>query len=363
MKRLLCIVGGLNQGGAETFLMKMLRTFDKTEYMMDFCVMSNEKGKYEDEIKALGGIIYHVVPKSKNPVKCFCNIKNIVKKHGYKSVIRVNEHSLSVIDLIAAKCGGAKKLIMRSSNADSGSKKQRILHKLFNSLPRTIPNVKIAPSTKAAVYTFGKKNVEKGKVAFLKNGLAIDEFTFNEEVRNKLRRELNLEGKFVIGHAGRFSAQKNHDFLIEIFYEISQNNENAVLLLVGTGEKQQEIIQKVKTLGIEEKVLFLGTRTDVPELLSAMDILLFPSFFEGMPNVVIEAQAAGLPCVISDSITREAAITELVKYISLEKNATEWAGAALSHSSKFVRRSYKQEFYNAGYTIESVVKNFIDLVF
>lgn len=364
MKRLLCIVGSLNQGGAETFLMKLLRNLDRTEYMLDFCVMSSDIGTYEAEVKELGGKIYHVVPKSKNPVTCFCDIKNIVKEHGYESVIRVNEHSLSVIDLIAAKCGGAKKLIMRSSNADSGSKKQRILHKLFNFLPRTIPDVKIAPSKKAAVYTFGKKNVAKGKVAFLQNGLSVDDFTFNEETRDKLRKELNLEGKFVIGHVGRFQKQKNHKFLIEVFKEITAQKENAHLLLVGgNGELLEETKAYVNELDLADSVTFLGNRSDVPALLSVFDMLIFPSLYEGMPNVVIEAQAAGLPCLISDTITEEADITGLVKYYSLEKNAKEWAEEAIAHSTRFERRSYKQEFYDVGYDIEAVVEKFIELVF
>lgn len=364
MKRLLCIVGGLNQGGAETFLMKLLRNIDRTEYMLDFCVMSSEKGTYEDEIKALGGEIYHVVPKSQNPLKCFCEIRRIVKEHAYGSVIRVNEHSLSVIDLIAAKCGGAKKLVMRSSNADSGSGKSRLLHKLFNFLPRVIPDVKIAPSTKAAVYTFGKGNVEKEKVTFLQNGLAVDDFTFNEERRGKIRKELNLEDKFIVGHVGRFSAQKNHRFLVDIFKEILKQKENSHLLLVGgNGELLEETKSYVRELGLEDKVNFLGNRSDVAQLLSAFDVLVFPSLFEGMPNVVIEAQAAGLPCLISDTITDEADITGLVKYFPLQKSAKEWAEEAIAQSEKFERKNRSHEFYDAGYTIEAVTEKFIQSVF
>lgn len=344
-------------------MVKLCNNIDRNNYRIDFCISDKKIGAYENELTNLGCKIFRVTMKSESPIRCFRDIMSIVHNEKYENVLLVNEHSLSVLDLIAARCGGAKKCSMRSTNASIAGKKLKNMHRLFKPLSMSVPHVMMAPSTEAAIFTFGKRNVKNGNAHILKNGLQYEKYEFDTEKRTMLRNELKLENKFVIGHVGRFSAQKNHDFLIEIFYEISQNNENAVLLLVGTGEKQQEIIQKVKTLGIEEKILFLGTRTDVPELLSAMDMLLFPSFFEGMPNVVIEAQAAGLPCVISDSITKEAAITELVKYISLEKNATEWAGEALSHSSKFVRRSYKQEFYNAGYTIESVVKNFIDLVF
>ena len=364
MKRLLCIVGSLNQGGAETFLMKLLRNFDRTEYMLDFCVMSDETGIYETEITTLGGKIFHIVPKSRNPIKCFFEIKRIVQENDYKSVIRVNEHSLSVLDLIAAKLGGAEKLIMRSSNTDSGSKKQRILHKLFSFLPRFVPNVKIAPSRKAAEYTFGKKNVKKGKVNFLQNGLAVEDFSFDKEIRNSLRTELGIEDKFVVGHIGRFQKQKNHKFLIGVFKEILVRKGNAQLVLVGgNGELLEEVKECVKAQGLVDKVLFLGNRSDVNKLLSAFDILVFPSLYEGMPNVVIEAQAAGLPCLISDTITPEADITGLVKYYPLEKSAKEWATEAIQQSKRFERRSYNREFCDAGYTIDAVTEKFIELVF
>ena len=364
MKRLLCIVGSLNQGGAETFLMKLLRNIDRTEYMLDFCVMSHEKGTYEDEIEHLGGKVFHIVPKSENLTKCFKALKKIVKENNYISVIRVNEHSLSVLDLIAAKSGGAKKLAMRSSNANSGSRKQRILHTAFCFFPRLIPNVKIAPSIKAAEYTFGKRNVKKGKVNFLQNGLAVDDFTFDEKSRNSLRKELSLENKFVIGHVGRFQRQKNHKFLIDVFGGVLKQKENAHLVLVGgNGELLEETKAYVTDSGLEDNVTFLGNRNDVNQLLSAFDMVVFPSLYEGMPNVVIEAQAAGLPCLISDTITPDADITGLVKYYPLEKTAKEWAEEAVAHASKFERRSYKEEFYNAGYDIKAVVQKFIDLVF
>ncbi len=364
MKRLLCIVANLNQGGAETFLMKMYRNIDREKYQFDFCIMSDVNGKYEEEAISLGSKLYRIPPKSQNPIKSFLSLKNIVKENGYECVIRVNEHSLSVIDLIAAKMGGAKKLIMRSSNADSGSAKSRFLHKMFLFLPHNIPDVMIAPSTKAALYTFGKKNVESGKVKIVKNGLPVDEFVFNATDREKLRKELNLENNFVVGHVGRFQKQKNHKFLLEVFNEIAKKKENARLVLVGgNGELLDDTKNQVKEFSLEDKVIFLGNRSDVPKLLGAFDILVFPSFFEGMPNVVIEAQAASLPCVISDTITDEADITGMVEYYSLEKTAEEWAEKALLQAEKFERKNLKEEFYKNGYAIKSVVEKFAELVF
>ena len=364
MKRLLCIVSNLNQGGAETFLMKVFRNIDRSKYIMDFCVMNSNKGKYEDEVALLGGKIYHVVPKTNNPIKCFLEIKKIVKIHGYKYVMRINEHSLSVIDLIAAKCGGAKKLIMRSSNADSGSDLSRVLHKVFNFLPKTVPHIKIAPSTEAAVYTFGKKNVDKGNVIILKNGLNISEFSFSSIERERLRKELNIENKFVVGHIGRFQRQKNHSFLIEIFKEVQAKKDDAILLLVGgNGELNDEVRNLVDELGLKDSVKFLGNRTDVPSLLSVFDVLVFPSLYEGMPNVVLEAQAAGLRCVISDTITKEADITDLVRYLPLECSAEKWAESVVEFGQNYKRKSYVMEFEKAGYHIINVARHFVSVVF
>lgn len=360
MKRLLCITASMNAGGAETFLMKVYRRLDRTKYQMDFCVTVPEN-YYAEEIEALGGKIYIVPLKSRNPIGNFLAVRKVVKENGYDHAIRVCENSLAVLDLLAAKAGGAKRLIMRSSNADSGSNIVRILHKMFFFLPRIVPKVKIAPSVLAAEYTFGKGSVTKGKVNLLKNGLDISLFKYSEEARTARRAELGVENNLVIGHVGRFSDQKNHNFLIDIFAEIHKRRSDAVLLLVGKGENQPAIEEKVKAMGIADAVHFLGVRSDVPELLAAMDVFVFPSFFEGMPNTVIEAQATGLPCVIADTITPEADITGLVKYLPLGESE-KWAEAALS-SLREERLDTKEMLIANKYDIDSVAQEFARLVF
>ena len=166
----------------------------------------------------------------------------------------------------------------------------------------------------------------------------------------------------MVGHIGRFMTQKNHAFLLDIFNQIYTQNNNAVLLLVGTGELQAQIKEKIKALGLEKNVIFTGVRSDVPQLLSAMDVFVFPSFYEGMPNTVIEAQATGLPCVIADTITSEADITGLVKYLSLSDSADKWAETAFE-LAKSERKDTKEEFIKNKYDIESVAQEFVRLVF
>lgn len=362
MKRLLCITSTLNAGGAETFLMKLHKGIDRDKYQIDFCVMSDEKGVYDEEVLARGGKIFRTHQKSKNPVKCFLDIKRIVKENEYKYVLRVNEHSLSVIDLIAAKCGGAKVIAMRSTIADCLNKFHKFLHKLFIFLPKTVPNVKLAPSTEAAEYVFGKGCVKKGKAKLLHNALDFDGYKFDSEARAKLRNELSLEGCNVIGHVGRFSYQKNHSFLFDVFKCISKVDDSARLVLVGVGELQDAMRKKARELSISDKVIFLGRRNDVPKLMSAFDVLMLPSFCEGMPNVVIEAQASGLPCVIADTITSEADITGLVKYLSLNDDVSVWKDAALGSISEN-RKDTLPDFTREGYHLNQVVERFAQLIF
>lgn len=362
MKRLLCIISGMNAGGAETFLMKIYRNIDREKYQMDFIVSINEKGFYDEEIKQLGGNVFHIPPKSESFIKSFLGIKRIVKEQDYKYVIRVNEHSLSVLDLIAAKLGGAKILAMRSSNSNTaGGKMNRLLHKAFKFLPKKVPNVKIAPSSEAACYTFGKKQLDNGKVEILHNAIPYKDFIFNQEIRNKTRKKLNLEGKLVIGHIGRFNEQKNHKFLIEIFEKIKKENKNAILLLIGNGNLQDEIKKQVERLELKDSVIFLGVRKDISELLMAMDMFVFPSLYEGMPNTVIEAQATGLKCIISDTITKEANITGLVNYISINNTASEWKDIIIENLD-YKREDMSEFFKEKGYDIKDVSKKFIDII-
>ena len=365
MKRVLCIVGSMNAGGAETFLMKMYRNIDRNEYQMDFCVSADEKGVYDDEIIAMGGRVIHTVPKSNGLYKSFVSIKNIVRDNGYKNVLRVSQHSLSALELLAARIGGAKNVVYRSSNSQTGGGKvNRILHKIFMFLPMYVPTKRIAPSTEAAEFMFGKRLTKHGKVKILHNALAVENYIYNTAAHENIRKELNLGDSFVIGHVGRFSAQKNHKRLIEIFKYISDRLPNAKLVLVGKGELQADVEAQAEKLGLKEKVVFTGVRKDVPELLMGMDVLLFPSFFEGMPNVVIEAQATGLPCVISDSITREADITGTVQYVSLNESDSVWAEKVLEIADSGMERHDMTECFKKNrYDIESVTEDFVKLIF
>lgn len=359
--RILCIVGNMNAGGAETFLMKMFRKLDKRKYQMDFCVSANNKGFYDDEIEKLGGKIIHITKKTKNPLKNFFDIKNAVKKGNYQSVMRISQHSMSALDLFAAKMGGAKKLIFRSSNSNScGSFLNRIMHLIFKPLAIIIPNVKIAPSDKAAIHMFGEKQYKNGKVVILNNGLSIDEYKYNGEIRNRKRKELNIDDdELIIGHVGRMTQQKNHLFLIDVFEKYLKINDKCKLLLIGDGELKEKIIDNINKKGIQNKVILLGIRKDTNDLYQAMDCFVFPSLYEGMPNTVIEAQTSGLYCIVSNTITKEVDLTGNVKFINLNDDNI-WVQSIMKSQKR--NSSYLKVKQN-GYDIEDVVNIFIKYVF
>lgn len=365
MKKIVCFVGSMDTGGAETFLMKIFRKLDKEKYSMDFIV--SKKGVYDDEIKRLGGKVYFTPLKSTNLFKHILVNYHTMKKEKYDAALAMTFCNYNVIDLIIAKFAGIKKLVLRSTNAGGISDLKKIrLNKLCKSFPKIIPNVKIAPSKLAGAYLFGEEAMKNGEVKIINNGLDISQFKFSEEERKKYRKDLGIENKFVIGHVGRFSHQKNHDFLIDVFYEVVKKREDAVLLLVGKGELQENIEKKVKGLGLTEKVKFLGVRSDVNKLLNAMDVFLFPSFYEGMPNTVIEAQTNGLPCLIADTITEEAQITDLVAMYPLSAEKEKWCDKVLELNATYKtsdRSIVAQNMIDNGYDIEDCANEFIKIIF
>lgn len=363
MKRILCVISSMNAGGAETFLMKIYRQLDKTCYQMDFCINVPDKCFYEDEITDMGGKMYRIPAKSQNQKEFARRLGNVVQANGYKYVLRITSNAMGFADLKIAKQAGAKLCSARSSNSSDGAGwKPWLAHRVGRLLYGKYVDVKFAPSDLAAKYTFGKRAYDEGEVALLHNAVDLNVFRYDEAGRVAIREEFGIENDtLLVGHVGRFMTQKNHGFLLDVFHEILKKKPNSKLLLVGNGHLERQVRDRVAAMGITERVIFAGIRSDVPQLLSAMDVFVFPSLYEGMPNTVIEAQATGLPCVIADTITREANITELVAYLPLQ-NPQVWAEKALEAADK-QRVDTKQIFINEKYDVESAVESFVKLVF
>lgn len=364
MKRLLCIMNNMNAGGAETFLMKIYRNIDKTKYQFDFCINVKEKCFHEDEILKLGGKIFRIPSKTENMKEFKQHLTDVIKRNKYEYVLRITSNAMGFLDLKVAKKAGAKVCCARSSNSSDGAgTKSKVAHTLGRLLYKKYVDVAFAPSDLAASYTFGKKAYKNGKVHILHNAVDLDVFHYDEDARNKVRKEFGIGSDVnVFGHIGRFMEQKNHMFLADIFKCVKEINSNAVLLLVGDGNLKEQFEKKAIELGIKDSIIFTGIRSDIPALLSAMDVFVFPSLYEGMPNTVIEAQATGLPCVIADTITREANITDLVEYLSLSDSAEHWAQISIQKLC-LKRSDTKQAFVENKYNIQSLTKEFKRIIF
>ena len=364
MKRLLCIMSNMNAGGAETFLMKVYRNIDRTKYQFDFCINVKEKCFYEDEIISLGGKIFRISSKTENIKEFKQQLADVIKSNKYEYVLRITSNAMGFWDLKIAKKAGAKVCCARSSNSSDGAGiKSKVAHMLGRLLYRKYVDVAFAPSDLAASYTFGKKSYKNGNVHILNNAVDLDIFYYDEDARSKVRKEFGIGSDVnVFGHIGRFMEQKNHMFLANIFKMVKEKDSNAILFLVGDGELKEQFEEKAIQLGIRDSIVFTGIRSDIPALLSAMDVFVFPSLYEGMPNTVIEAQATGLPCVISDTITREANIADLVEYLPLTASAEHWAQIAIQKLSP-ERSDTKQAFVENKYDIQSLTKEFEKIIF
>lgn len=284
-------------------------------------------------MKALGGNIYEVTSCDENILKFTKEVYLIIKKGNYQ-IVHSNVNSLSAFSLLAATLAGAKIRILHNHSADSRAERARtIIKRMLRPFARLFANQYWACSSVAAEWMYGKKNVRKNKVTIINNAVELDKFAFNKSRREDLRKELNIENCFVIGHIGRFMRQKNHIFLLEIFKEVLKKNDNARLLLVGDGKLRKKLEAIVKKEGLGNKILFLGIRDDVAELYSAMDIFVLPSLYEGLPVVGIEAQASGLPFICSDRVSNEIILSENTCRIPLDAPAALWAERIMKYGS------------------------------
>ena len=356
----------MNAGGAETFLMKLFRSIDREQFLLDFCINVSLKNYYEDEILNLGGKLFRITSRSQGFFKHNRELFDVIKNNNYQFVLAVSSSATAFLDLRIAKIAGASICSIRSSNSNIGlSLFSRIIQNIIRRLYIKYADRLIAPSDLAAINLFGKHYLNDSRFVYLRNALNVEKFKYSDCERENIRKEFGItEQLIVFGHVGRFYHQKNHEFLIDIFNEIHRRLPFSCFLLVGSGELENHIKEKVEKLGLSNCVLFAGVRSDVNSILSAMDVFVFPSLFEGMPNTVIEAETSGLPCLISDTITRDANVLGLVEYLSLEYSAEEWAEEAITLSKrKKSRETAFDDMKKAGYDISESAKVFINTVF
>lgn len=320
--RILQIVPNMQQGGLENFIMNIYRNIDRTKVQFDFLVHYNEKKFFDDEIEKLGGKIYRFsLRDDNNIIKYIKELNKFYKEHPEYKVIHCHMSSIGFLNFIIAKRNGIKVRIAHSHNANTEKSLKGFIKKILIKPLKYVSTVNFACSQKAGKFLFGNKRFE-----VIYNAIDVHRFEYNPDVRKKIREEYNLEDFFVVGHIGRFNVQKNHEFLIDVFNELLKSKQKLKLILIGEGELQDKIKNKVKELKIEDNVLFLGVRNNVNEFYQAMDCFVLPSFFEGLPVVGVEAQASGLTCIFSDRITKEINLTEKVKFVSIN-SINDWINA------------------------------------
>jgi len=360
--RVLHIVSVMNHGGIENLLMNIYRNINRNEIQFDFLVTREEKGIFDEEIKELGGKIYNIPHVSK---KGYFKYKKIVdgfleeKKDEYK-VIHCHMNTWAGFFLPLAKKNNIPVRIAHSHTSDyrmTFKNFPKFLIKKYHSLFISSNSTHFfACSKKAGEWLYGE-NIKKNKIKVINNAVKAEKFEYDEGIAIKKRKELSInKNQFVIGHVGNFSYAKNYQFLIDIFKEIHKKYSSAVLCLVGSGKLEKKIKNKVKSLNIEESVKFLGLRNDVNQLLMSFDVFLFPSRYEGLPVTLIEAQAAGLKIIASDTITKEVRITDLIRFVSLNKSSENWADNVLDLKDYDYDRNYYQEIVDAEYDIKNTAE-------
>lgn len=354
MIRVLQIIGLMNRGGAETMIMNLYRNIDKTKIQFDFVVHTTEKCAFDDEIIKNGGKIYRV-PRYKiyNHFKYVRELKKIFKEHQEYSIIHCHINSTASIITNIAKKYKMKTIVHSHSTAYQkgiSGKYKEFLQKKMKKNDNSKVDFNFACSNEAGKWLYGNN-----KFKVINNAIESDIFIFNKEKRQRIRENYDIKNKFVIGHVGRFSKIKNHEFLIDIFEEILKIKKDSVLILVGDGENIDKIKLKVKKLNIEDKVIFTGIQSNINEILMGMDILLLPSLFEGLPVTLVEAQATGLKCIISDNISQEINITELITTVSLQKEPKIWAQKVIENKD-YLRENMQKDIIRKGYDIKSTVK-------
>lgn len=351
--KVLQIVGAMNMGGTETMLMNIYRNIDRSKVQFDFISYSEKDGYYDEEIKRLGGKIIKL-NKSKS-VKELCNAIN---DNGPYDVVHAHTLFNCGIAMKAAKKCKVKIRISHShTNLDYSNNviKKIYINMMRRSINKNSTNL-LACSKSAGTYLFGEKNIHKDKYSYFPNLIEYSKFIdkYDNQV-SKFKEEMNISNKFIIGHIGRFIEAKNHKFLIDILANMIEKNIDAVLLLVGDGPLRIEIEKIAKQRNVYDKIRFIGIRDDVNVVLKSMDVFVFPSIYEGLGLVMLEAQASGIPCVVSNAIQPEADLNlGLVTKLSLDDSVDLWVDNILNISNKKENDINKiiQAFETTGYSIE-----------
>lgn len=346
------MIGSLEMGGSQTMVMSLYRAIDRSKIQFDFVVDCDEGNVFEQEIIQLGGHVFHL-PKFRGTN--FLEVRNawdaFIQSHPEYKVLHSHVRSYASLYLPVARKHGVKTII-HSHNTSNGHGIVALGKKLLQYPLRFQADYYFGCSEIAGLWLFGKRIVASDRYYMLKNAVDLERFSYKQQVREKIRRELNIkDDALVIGHIGRMHPQKNHHFLIDCFAEIAAQREDARLILLGDGDLRTEITQQIHRLGLDDKVFLLGIRKNTEEYLCAMDCMALPSLHEGLPVVVVEAQASGLPCFVSDTVTKEVQLSELVQYLPISQGTTPWVNAVVNRALH--RMDVTQQIKDSGFCVQT----------
>lgn len=352
--RILHVLYSMNRGGTEAMLMNYYRNIDRDKLQFDFLLAFPGKSDYEEEIIRMGGRIYRIP--GLNIWRFFPYVRSIndfFKSHNEYKIVHAHVSSYGSIVLYFARKYQIPVRICHSHNASSGNGLKGYLRSLPRLFFRKQGTDFFSCGQQAALWLYGESYCSKNEIKLLNNAIAVETYTYDKQTREKVRTRLSIpDNSFLIGHVGRFTIQKNHSYLLEIFRSLKESCPQAILLLIGDGPLRTDIERKINEMDLTGSVILTGVVENVPDYLQAMDVFVFPSFFEGLSVSLVEAQAAGLKIFTSSTVDKETSMTDLISYLSLEDGASKWAARILESGRTYERKDTSESIRKSGYDIK-----------
>ncbi|MBR1923151.1 MAG: glycosyltransferase [Paludibacteraceae bacterium] len=338
----------------------MFRHINHERFHVDFLIFSNEETDYTREVEESGHKVWRIVSRRNGGLHYYKELNKFFNRHGsdYHAIHWCGNSLSSMAPIFYAWKYGVPVRMVHAHNSSAAGWHNRFLHKLHRKFVARITTHHLACSSAAAKWFFPN---DKDAI-IINNGIDVEQYTYNPIIREKIRKELGLaDESIVLGHVGRYCTEKNHTFLLDIFNSFLTLQNKAILMLIGKGELENEVKNKADELGISSHILFMGERSDVPNLMQAMDCFVLPSLFEGLPFVLVEAQAAGLPCFVSAAVNRDITLTPTIFYESIHATPSTWANKIYSNLKECIRTDTSMCLEEAGYSIMASIKKLENL--